>query len=141
MYKCFFLTNVRSFKRKKQDFFVKITSFSFLMCVAKLFLFMSQYILIISILKLDLIDFVKDDVMNVSEIFTFEISNFVIELRYFMIQSIMMWKRNKIRINKKNLDNAKLSCKWKKKMMCVTRFSKSWKMWRSFMKMIVVRSL
>ncbi len=92
MYKRLVLTNVRSFKRKKHDLFVKLTFFSFLICVAKLFLLMSQYILTISTLKFDLTNLTEENVMYVSEILTFEISNLVIELRYFMMRSIMMKK-------------------------------------------------
>jgi hypothetical protein len=90
MYKRLVLTNVRSFKRMKHDLLVKIISFSFLICLAKLFLLISQYILIISTLKLDLTSLIEEDVVYVSEISTFEISNLVIELKYFMMRSIMM---------------------------------------------------
>ncbi len=90
MYKRLVLTIMRSFKRRKHDLFANVTSFSFLICVVKLFLLMSQYIFTISTLKLDLIDFMREDVMYVREILTFEISNLVTELRYFMMRSIMM---------------------------------------------------
>ncbi len=90
VYKRLVLTNVRSFRRKKHDLSAKFTFFSFLICVAKLSLLMPQYILTISTLKVDLTSLIEESVVYVSEMLTFEVSNLVIELRYFIMRSIMM---------------------------------------------------
>jgi hypothetical protein len=129
MYRRLVLTIVRSFKRKKHDLLVNVTSFSFLICVVKLFLLISQYIFIISTLKLDLIDFMKESVMYVRKILTFEISNFVTELRYFMMRSIMMWESYEIQTDK---SVQSMKCNWDVRMCCECKWKRSDVRMRSF---------